>query len=139
MKHRMILVLVLMILGITGCGSQGESSCIIMNGYEVRKISETSVALGYVEENGSELNIEIGVESYVYQYCNNDRYIGIQQVDEENLDSGESRDTSNPRYYVIDTEGKSVSGALRKEEYEEYLVENKIENMCDWINTDDLQ
>lgn len=79
------------------------------------------------------MNYKTYISPHVYQYCYNDRYIGVQQV--KFLTRKEDLDTSNLKYFLIDTQQNELHEFDSAQEYEEYVTDNKITKLCDWITT----
>lgn len=72
--------------------------------------------------------------TYVTQFCYNSQYVCLQCADVPS-DLSEEIDTSNPDYYIIDTNTDAVNGPLKKEAFEELLDSMDPEEFTPWIQT----
>ncbi len=83
---------------------------------------------------------DIVIDRYVQAFCYNDRYIGLEHlrelVDPEEPDElYPELDTSNPEYYLIDSEQDVIYGLYTKDEYMKQMKELHISEMGEWIPT----
>ncbi len=104
----------------------------IINGYKLRYISASNICIGFVDEDTS-MYYETYISPHVYQYCYNDRYIGIKQV--KPVLKKEYIETTNPNYYLIDTRKNTLYDFSSIEDYEDFIINNNIIDLCDWITT----
>lgn len=137
-KKKIILIITiilagaLVIISVLQKTSVIDDDKLIINGYKTRRVSAYDVCIGYVYEDSS-MNTNTFVSGHVYKYCYNDKYIGIQQI--KSAAKKEDLDISNPIYYLIDTQKNELHKFNSAQEYEEYVNDNKITGLFDWITT----
>lgn len=107
------------------CAGLGNYSYEIVNGYQLRQVSVGDVII-------EDKNDDTVIPGHVYQFCYNNQFIGAKQVE---ITDEDTFDTSKAKYYIINTDTNIVSEAMTQQEYEQYLIENDIKNMCDWKDT----
>ena len=80
------------------------------------------------------------MDTYVYAFCYNQRFIGIHGLDTGDDDVSADVDIrqaykNHAVYFLVDTQTHGVYGPLTWEGYAEMLVMQQVEGMCDWIET----
>ena len=128
------------------------TSCILYyDDYEIPIIGDFYVSranlrdcwLIHWEDISNSIDRDTIIDTYVREYCNNDRYIGIKQVtlpdDILDLTSDEYETTLKeltPVYYLVDSQTRDVYGPYENAtEYSNKLQELEISDMSEWKYT----
>lgn len=125
-KVYFILALILVMTLITSCGAgMSDWKLILPNNYEMWHINSKEIIIGYKDTESSLTTgrdgTTIGIKADVVEVCFNDRYVGAKQIDVQQ-DLKQEIDTSNPRYYLLDT--------LKREVYGPFTTINQFNKKC---------
>lgn len=125
---------VCLLVSLSACG--GDWSYELLPGdYEIWRVHKHSIVLGRVSEYG----LSHVVETYVYAFCYNQRFIGIHGLDTGDDDLSVDVDIrkeykDHAEYFLVDTQTHEVYGPMTLESYNEMLMSMEIA-MGDWIAT----
>lgn len=129
-----VLLLGLLPVGV-GPGGMGDWTYDrLPNGYEIWRLNSRDIQL--VKDGGSTRILD----RYILEFCYNDSYIGIKHISsDEMLSQGQAgianMDTSNPEYYLIDTQIDAVFGPYTADDYQNQIAILQIQDLCGWIPT----
>ncbi len=137
---------VLSLLFFVGCtGMQApepnDYTIKLPNNYVVLHVNAKTIVIGLKEKDNSitcykdedSNNKLIGIESFVSEFCHNDRFVGAKQVD---IDIQSNIDESHPRFYLLDTKEQKIYGPFKsKELFDKQCTELKISNLSSWKKT----
>jgi hypothetical protein len=56
-----------------------DDDILVINGYKLRYISASNICIGFVNDDTT-MYFETYIKPHIYQYCYNERFIGIKQV-----------------------------------------------------------
>ncbi len=109
------LFLIVALLIARGIGpGMSDWSLKLPNNYEMWHINPQNIMIGYKDSQYTIKTVDnkgrnIGIPGDVIEFCYNDRYVGAKQV---NIPTNPKKgvDTSNPRYYLLDTLEQKVYG-----------------------------
>lgn len=135
-----VLICVGWLLG--SCGLSDWSYELLPGDYEICRVNSHCIILGQPVKIGTTDTtvLETIVDTYVWAFCYDDTFIGIQRlpVQSEALDAQtdiRSLDTSNMEYYLVDATNNTVYGPYSAKEYEEQVTLLTDGSLCDWIDT----
>jgi len=143
-KTTLIVFTVLSLLLFTSCFAPigpgaSDWSYALPNQYQIVRANSHSISIGFGSTKGSTTICDgekiYGVDAYVWGFCENDRYVGVKQVDVPE----KARDKVhllNPRYYLIDTLKQNVYGPYKEEEYNKECKRQRVSGLSGWQVTD---
>lgn len=136
-KMKKILILIVCVFCLTGCGKDYEWDYDLPNNYVIRKINANEVVLGVKSNN--DLMFEngqgstIGVQTYIAEFKYGKNFIVLKCLvkEEENI---------NILFYIIDSNDEDVYGPYSTENAYEISSTEIIgnEKLSDWISTSTL-
>lgn len=109
-----------------------SDSKYIINGYKLISLSAYEKCIGFELDDGS-TKIGTYVAGHVYKYCYNSLYIGIQQI--KPVKRKEEFDYTLIHYFIIDTGSDIIHSFQSKAEYDNFIIEYKINDLSGWIET----
>lgn len=135
-KIMMLVLLLILPLMLAGCPGLSDWAYDKLPGkYAIWRINSQDIQL--VKEDASSGEPIVG--RYIIAFCYDDRYIGVQRVPlEQEYDEVvdiETIDTSNPEFYLVDTETDSIYGPWTYTEYSNGIINFGVTGMCEWIYT----
>lgn len=77
--------------------------------------------------------VGIVVDMNVVSFCYNDAYIGLQCIQEYDIEQNEAH--KNVDYYLIDMDANRKNGPFTEEAYYQFCTSNKIGPIGIWIDT----
>ena len=132
-----VIVACLLFLSLSACGLSDWTYELLPGDYEIWRVNSKSIILGRVSEYGLS---SCGVETYVYAFCYNQRFIGIHGLDtgDDDLPAGvdirkEYKD--HAEYFLVDTQTHEVYGPMVLKMYNELIAFLQTGTMGDWIAT----
>ena len=100
------------------------------NSYAIWRVNSQCIVFG----KESDHSLSNDVDSYVFAFCYNERYVGLKRLEEKLLpDVPVSAETID--YYLVDTQSGKISGPMTESDYVEKLNALGVEDLCGWIDT----
>lgn len=135
MRIMVVLICVGWLLG--SCGLSDWSYELLPGDYQICRVNSRCIVLVRPYES---VGNEIIVDEYIWAFCYDDTFIGIQRlpVESEALEAQvdiRSLDTFNMEYYLVDATNNTVYGPYSLQEYEEQVALLTDGSLCDWIDT----
>ena len=131
-KWPVVLVFLMLSFLLNGCvgAGLGDWSYPLPNGHAVWRVNSQCIVFG--RESGHSLSND--VDSYIFAFCFNTRYVGLKRLEAKPLpDVPVSAD--NIEYYLADTQSEQIIGPLSENDYREKLAALGINDLCGWIET----
>ena len=123
------LLLCLLLCSCVGAGL-GDWSYPLPNSYAIWRVNSQCIVFG--KESGHSLSND--VDSYIFAFCCNERYVGLKRLEERPLpDAPVSADSAE--FYLVDTQTEQIVGPMSERAYREKLDALGINDLCDWIDT----
>lgn len=141
-----ILITVLLLLCFCSCTENwnlfGEWDYQLVNGYQVSRFSGNIIFL--LSDHDFIINGEnygnIMIDTYIFSFCNNERYIGIQWIDPETIEDRYADiseiEALKKWYYLVDSETDTKYGPFETiEQFEEACETYFVGTLGEWIAT----
>jgi len=129
------IALVLLCTALSACvgGGTGDWKYVLPNGYVMVRVNSRKILIGQSYEYT--VDSKNGIEAHIIEFCFNDRYVCVQQVDvTKDLDKPVNKD--NPRYLILDTLNQEVIGSFTDiDAYNRELIRLEVTDLCDWTAT----
>ena len=118
------------------CGLSDWSYELLPGEYEIWRINSQDIVLVRQNEEG----VTAVVQTFVYAFCYNQRFIGIHGLDtgSDHVTEGmDIRETyiDSPEYFLVDTQTHEVYGPMTLETYEKLVLSFHAAYMGEWITT----
>ena len=115
---------------------RGDWRYPLPNNYWVLRSNSEHISI--TQQNGDSI-YHACIESYVYGFCYNSRYIGAMRIDmqDDMITDGERR-IEEYEYYLLDTENGMCGGPYSESEFWDQCAARNVDDLCDWIYTKDL-
>ena len=112
---------------------QKEEVVNLPNGYKIAETGKYSIEL----QDSDGKSVPFYREMYIYDYCNNERYIAMKVLDmriysNDDDKEQELNDKSTLAYYIYDTQEKRSVGPLNEGEYKIQTENIGIQNLNNW-------
>ena len=105
------------------------------NNYQVWQINSNDIVIGKYMG----VSLDIIIETYVIEFCFNDMYIGVKQIqgkaEQTYKDIEDETNSLTPNYYIIDTKNDIVFGPYDIAEYQQKCENLNIDDFSQWIKT----
>lgn len=112
--------------------NNGDWSYQLPNNYEIWHINSREIICG--KKSGEHSLSNIIEENYISEFKYDNCYVCIKCVT-SSKDLSTEIDTSNPKFYIIDTEEDSVYGSYANVDYEKKAIDLGVSSDLKWIKT----
>lgn len=134
MKRTMTAILMsILVCLLTACPGLQDWWLELPNNYKLSHVNVRDIEVVYGLEGESWATIVI--DGHVIAYCADERYLGVQQISQEDYDAFTEDKEVDISYYLLDTEEDEVWGPLSLEEYQELIVKQKLDSLGNWVPT----